>query len=182
MKRVFLSEFPSLGPPPANVPAGLLVQARKNLTGTTLSKIEKAADLVPQPASVGARGISEDLDESASEYSETGTTIPLTVAAGSLRALNQLFWHMCWQTFLVVVTAVSSTLVVLKCSVKADLYIFGQVLKHWADFARHGYASLLFAKAVVVLNIVSGIDWVLSCLPAPDFGDFELDISAMCQR
>ena len=93
---------------------------------------------------------------------------------GSLRALNQLFWHMCWQTFLVAVTAVSSTLVVLKCSVKADLYIFGQVVKHWANFARHSYASLCFAKAVVVLNIVSGIDWALSCL-AVDFSDLEFD-------
>ncbi len=97
---------------------------------------------------------------------------------GSLRALNQLFWHMCWQTLLVAVTAASSTLVVLKCSVKADLYIFGQVLKHWANFARHSYASLCFAKAVVVLNIVSGINWALNCLPRPDF-DIELEFDPM---
>jgi hypothetical protein len=85
---------------------------------------------------------------------------------------------MCWKTLLVLVTAVSSTVVVIKCSVKADLYIFGQVLKNWAEFFRHAYASLCFAKAVIALKISSFFEWTVTFLPTlpPRFDNLDAAI------
>ena len=115
---------------------------------------------------------------------EEGSTIRPAYAATTLSALNRLFWHLCWKTLLVLLTAFSSTLVVVKCSVTADIYIFGQVLKNWAEFCRHVWASLCFAKAVILLKILNLLDRALGYLSlsfCEGEGGFEIDFDDLAR-
>lgn len=116
----------------------------------------------PPPA---APQISEASSEHQSDDSEAEPTVPLSAAYGALKALFLLYWHMCLKSFLVLITAVSSTVYVLKYSAGADFYIFGQVLKNWGQFFSHAWASLRFVKAVVQLNIVNAIHRYTKFLP-----------------
>ena len=127
--------------------------------------MRRASDVLFHQPPGAAPQIPEAPSDHHSDNSEAEPTVPLSAASDVLRALLKLYWHMCLKSFLVLVTALSSTACVLRYSVAADFYIFGQVLRNWNQFLSHAWASLRFVKAVVQLNAVNVIRRYTKLLP-----------------